>query len=116
MYNAEIYHCGYVNIRFTITSKWQVCFAVLTRHRHLFIFELKPVQGADSNISQSIDCNHYLVYNLRKTVQINWFDLSGNSTNSSNNSVPFKRGFNLVQNGGNVVYISSEFESHVNVW
>lgn len=52
-------------------------------------------------LARVVDCKSYQIFNLRKTVRLASFDLNG---------------FSLTQNGGRVVYLASEFETHINLW
>nr|XP_027199352.1 uncharacterized protein LOC113793503 [Dermatophagoides pteronyssinus] len=124
--NKEIYHCGFVKAKFTITAEWQTCFALLTTDRFFYVFELSE----NGSTIPTLDCGKYHIFNLRKTVRLNKMD-EKSSTNDENyghinrkNSDSFREcctidckfGFSLTQNGGHVVYLISSFESHINLW
>lgn len=52
-------------------------------------------------MARVVDCKSYQIFNLRKTIRLVSFDPNG---------------FSLTQNGGRVVYLASEFESHITHW
>ncbi|OTF75388.1 hypothetical protein BLA29_003145 [Euroglyphus maynei] len=121
--NKEIYHCGFVKAKFTITAEWQTCFALLTTDRFFYVFELTD----NGSTIPTLDCEKYHIFNLRKTVRLIRMD-EKSSMNDENcgrkNSDSFREccsidckfGFSLTQNGGHVVYLISSFESHINLW
>ena len=110
---AELYHFGYIRAKFTITAGWQSCFAVLTTDRYLYIFEMQP----NTTELKAINCKNYHIFNLRKTVRISRLD-----GHSATHPIPVvanldcKNGFSLTQNGGRVVYLVCDFETHINRW
>lgn len=94
---SEIYQCGFLRTRFTITGRWQLGLALLTTDRCLYLFEMTP----GGELARVVDCKSYQIFNLRKTVRLASFDSNG---------------FSLTQNGGRVVYLASEFEPHIVLW
>lgn len=108
--SVELYHFGFIQVKFTITAKWQTCFALLSKDRYLYVMELNNYNGSSGE--RMINCKMYHMFNLRKTIRIGAIDEKSNTT--SGGSVA--NGFSLTQNGGYVIYIRCEFEHHINRW